>query len=173
MFYFIEIYLFSVSLYDNKGELSSFIVKKMFVELDLKSDSHLPKKFCIICFIESPLKRMKEAFYFILKALFVLKIFKVLSFWSCGRNGLIRKIQLTSKLITSKPGQQIITINIFPSISRSKFNWTMKLSQLTEYNKIIIFLQKLWRKRARETSSRPLLIFKKSLKWSKSKWSAA
>ena len=37
------------------------------------------KKICVICFIESPLKVMKNAFYFILKALFVLKIFKFLS----------------------------------------------------------------------------------------------
>ena len=37
------------------------------------------KKICVICFIESPLKMMKNAFYVILKALFVLKIFKV---WS-------------------------------------------------------------------------------------------
>ena len=44
----------------------------------LKSDSHLPKK-GVICFIESPLKMVKNAFYFILKALFVLKIFKFLS----------------------------------------------------------------------------------------------
>ena len=45
----------------------------------LKSDSHLPKKFLFICIIESHLKMMKNAFYFILKALFVLKIFKYLS----------------------------------------------------------------------------------------------
>ena len=46
----------------------------------LKSDSHLQKKkwLCVIYFIESPLKMMKNAFYFILKALFVLKIFKFL-----------------------------------------------------------------------------------------------
>ena len=37
------------------------------------------KKVCVICLIESPLKLMKNAFYFILKALFVLKIFKFLS----------------------------------------------------------------------------------------------
>ena len=37
----------------------------------LKSGSHLPKKPCVICFVESPLKMMKNAFYFILKALFV------------------------------------------------------------------------------------------------------
>ena len=45
----------------------------------LKSDSHIPKKNCVIYFIESPLKMMKNAFYFILKALFVLKIFELLS----------------------------------------------------------------------------------------------
>ena len=36
------------------------------------------KKICVICFIENPLKIMQNA-YFILKALFVLKIFKFLS----------------------------------------------------------------------------------------------
>ena len=45
----------------------------------LKPHSHLPKKICVICLIESPLKMMKNAFYFILKALFVLKLFKFLS----------------------------------------------------------------------------------------------
>ena len=48
--------------------------KKMF----LKSDSHLPKK-CVISFIESLLKIMKNAFYFISKALLVLNTFKFLS----------------------------------------------------------------------------------------------
>ena len=37
------------------------------------------KKTCVICFIERSLKMMKNAFYFILKALFVHKIFKFLS----------------------------------------------------------------------------------------------
>ena len=45
----------------------------------LKSNSHLPKKHCFICFNESLLKMMKNGFYFILKALFVLKKFKYLS----------------------------------------------------------------------------------------------
>ena len=49
----------------------------------LKPDSHIPKKIIFICFIESPLKMMKNAFYLILKALFVLKIFKFLS-WHFG-----------------------------------------------------------------------------------------
>ena len=47
--------------------------------LILKSDSHLPNKIGVICFIENPLKIIKNAFYFILKALFVLQIFKFLS----------------------------------------------------------------------------------------------
>ena len=41
----------------------------------LKSDSHLPKKLSYLL-LESPLKMMKNAFYFILKALFVPYIFK-------------------------------------------------------------------------------------------------
>ena len=44
----------------------------------LNSDSDLSKNY-VIYFIESPLKMMKNAFYFILKALYVLKIFNFLS----------------------------------------------------------------------------------------------
>ena len=49
--------------------------------IQLKPDSHLPKK--IIYFNDSPLKMMKNAFYFILKALFGLKIYKFFS-WLFG-----------------------------------------------------------------------------------------
>ena len=52
--------------------------KVLLKEHILKSDSHLPKK-SFVCVIESPLRRMKNAFCFILIALFVLKIFKFLS----------------------------------------------------------------------------------------------
>ena len=55
------------------------ISEEVALFLELKSDSHLPKKFLFIRFNESPLKMMKNAFYFILKALFVLKIFRFLS----------------------------------------------------------------------------------------------
>ena len=41
------------------------------------------KKNCFICFNESPLKIMKNAFYLILKTLFVFKIFKFSS-WQLG-----------------------------------------------------------------------------------------
>ena len=39
----------------------------------------LEEKNCFICFNESPLKMMKSALYFILKAFFLFKIFKFLS----------------------------------------------------------------------------------------------
>ena len=47
-------------------------------EYSLKLGSHLPKVFIIICFNDSPSKMIKNAFYFIFKTLFVLKIFKFL-----------------------------------------------------------------------------------------------
>ena len=83
---------------------------------------------------------MKNALYFIVKALFVLKIFFVVTFWSCRKNGLIRKIRLTSKFKTSEPRYQTIAIHMLPKISRSKGNQTVKLGQLIEYNKRNIFL---------------------------------
>ena len=49
----------------------------------LKSDSHLPKKKFLFASMIALQKMMKNAFYFILKALFVLKIFKFLS-WLFG-----------------------------------------------------------------------------------------
>ena len=65
-----------------------------------------------------------------------------------------------------------MAIHILSNIARSKGNQTMKLGQLIEYNKRNIFLQNLCRKWGRENSSRPLLVFWKSLIWGKSRWSA-
>ena len=45
---------------------------------NLKSDSHLAKKNFFVCVNDSSSKMMKNVFYFILKAIFVLKIFKFL-----------------------------------------------------------------------------------------------
>ena len=44
-------------------------------EFDFKVVLSPSKKNCVICLIESPLKMMKNVFYFILKVLFILKIF--------------------------------------------------------------------------------------------------
>ena len=58
-----------------------------------------------------------------------------LTFWSCTKNDLIRKIRLISKFMTSQPGKQTTTaIFILPNISRSKSNQTMKSGQLIECN---------------------------------------
>ena len=46
---------------------------------DLKVGLSPSRKVCIICFFEKPLKMMNNAFYLILKALFVHKVFKFLS----------------------------------------------------------------------------------------------
>ena len=48
--------------------------------------------------------------------------------------------------MTLQPGLQTIGIHTLPNISQSKDNPTMKFSQLIEYNKGNIFLQKLCRK---------------------------
>ena len=44
----------------------------------LKGGFSPSKKVVFICFSESPLKAMKTAFYFMLKALFILEIFQFL-----------------------------------------------------------------------------------------------
>ena len=74
-----------------------------FTEIKLKVGLSPSKNFFVICFSAALLKMIKNPFYFILKALFVLKIFKLLSwlFWSHRKNGLIRKTKLISKLMTS------------------------------------------------------------------------
>ena len=86
---------------------------------------------------------MKNAFYFTLKALFVLKIFKFLS-WLFGhvKNGLIRKIRLISKLMTAQPGKQTIAISISPNILVSKGNQIIKFGQVIEYIMRKNFLEK-------------------------------
>ena len=101
----------------------------------------------ILCYLldSKQFKSDENAFYFILKALFVFKICKFLSrlFWSCRKNGLIRNISLTLKIMTSQPGLQTFAIHILQNISKSKDNRIIKFGQLIEQNKINIFLQKL------------------------------
>ena len=114
-----------------------------------------------ICFNETPLKIMKNAFYFILKALFVLKVFKFLS-WLFGHESLVTgrwslvKIRLISKFMKLQPSYQTITIYTLPNISRSESNKTIKFDQLVDYSKKNIFVQKSCRKWDTGTSSRPL-----------------
>ena len=57
--------------------------------------------------------------------------------------------------MTSQPGKQTIVIHMFPNISRSKGNQTMKFGQLRECNIRNIFLEKSYPKCGGETSPRP------------------
>ena len=41
----------------------------------------------------------------------------IMTFWTCRKNGLIRKIRLISEFMMSQPGQQTIAIHILPNIS--------------------------------------------------------
>ena len=72
---------------------------------------------------------MKNVFYFTLKILFVLKIFKF-----SPENGLIKKIRLIPKFMTSRHGKRRIAIHILLNILRYKGNQTMKFGQLIEYD---------------------------------------
>ena len=84
----------------------------------------------------------------ILKARFVLKLFKFLSrlFGYVGKNGLIKKIRLTSKFMTSQPGLQTIARYILSNISQSKGNQTIKFGQSIKYKKRNFFSSKIMRK---------------------------
>ena len=77
-----------------------------FISISVKVGLSLSKIKFFICFNDSPSKTMKNAFYFILKVIFILKIFKFLSwhYWACRKNGLMRKKSLISKFIASQPG---------------------------------------------------------------------
>ena len=87
----------------------------------------------------------------------------VLVFWSCRKNGLIRKIRLILKFMTSQPGKQLIAMHILPSISRSKEDQTMSCGQLIEYNMINTFLESSYTKFGGESIPRS---FSKTLKLS-------
>ena len=94
----------------------------------VKRGSHLPIKFLFgfICFNERLLKIMENACYFMLKAVFILKIFKFLSwlFWSCRKTAW--KPRWVSKCMTFQSRKQISLIHMLPNISKSKGNQTIK-----------------------------------------------
>ena len=106
---------------------------------------------------ESPLKMMKNAFYFTSKALFVFKISKFLS-WHfvhvTQRLDKNDKVNFKFYDITAW-WHQPIAIHIFSNISRSKDNQAMKFGQLIECNMRNIFLEKSYTKCGGQTSLRP------------------
>ena len=106
---------------------------------------------------------MKNAFYFMLIAIFVLEIFTLLP-WLFGyvKIGMMKKLRLISKFMLSQTGQQIIPIHILYNISRGKGNQEIKFGHLIKHNIRNNFLQKSCRKWSSGTSARSL-FFKKEL----------
>ena len=103
-------------------------------------------------------KNDKKYFYFSSIALFVLNF--CLDFLVLYKNGLISKIRLISKFMTSNYGQQTIAIHILFNISSNKDNQTMKFGQLVACNIRNILLEKSYTKCGAETI--PRLFSKKS-----------
>ena len=103
---------------------------------------------------ESSLKVMKNVFYFTSKALFVLKIFKFLS-WLFGHveKRLDKKGTVNLKFY-NVTGWLTIVIHLLQNISRSKGNQTTQFGPSIECNMRNIFHEKSYRKCDRETSSR-------------------
>ena len=62
----------------------------------------------------------------------------VSTFSSIWKKGLIRKIRLVSKFMTSQPVFQTIAMHILRNISQRKGNQTMKFGQVIEHKKNII-----------------------------------
>ena len=80
--------------------------------------------------------------------------------WLFGyvENGLMRKLQIISKFMTSQTEQQIITIHIFHNISGSNGKHRMKFDQLIKYNLRNIVLEKLYTKNVGETSPKVFFV---------------
>ena len=99
---------------------------------------------------------MKHAFYFTSKALFVLKIFKFLS-WLFGNvpKQLDQKYNVNFKFHDVTAWLISNLIHILSNISRSKDKQTKKFGQLIECNMRNIFHEKLYTKCGRETSPKP------------------
>ena len=108
---------------------------------------------------------MKNAFYFTSKALFVLKIFKLLP-WLSGHvaKRLDKKDKVNFKFYDARAWLTNNSYNhILSNISRSKGNLTMKFGQLIECNMRNICFEKSYTKRGGETSPR---LFSEKLKLS-------
>ena len=98
---------------------------------------------------------MKNVFYFTLEALFVLKIFKILSWlFDHADKQVDWKDQVNFKFYYVTTKTKAIAIHILLNIPRSKSNQTMKFCQLIEYNMRNILLEKSCTRCGEETISR-------------------
>ena len=79
-------------------KLFSFLKDLSFLQNNIKVGLSPSKKNVVMCFIESSLKNDEECFLFHLKTSFRsqdIHVF-IITFWSCKKNSLIRKIRLVS-----------------------------------------------------------------------------
>ena len=99
---------------------------------------------------------IKNHFHFTLKAIFILKTIKFLS-WLFANVGKRRnkKAKVNFKIYDVIISKKIIAIQILPNISRSKNNQTIRFGQLIEYNMRKIYFEELYTKCGAGTSSRP------------------
>ena len=90
------------------------------------------RKVDFICLDESPLKMIKNGFYFILRALFVHKYLDFCPDFFChvGKR-FDKRATVNFKIYYVTNGE--ITIHTSPNISRSKNSQTIKFGQLIEY----------------------------------------
>ena len=96
----------------------------------------------------NPLKLIKNAVCFMLKALFVLESFKFFPWPFCYiEKRLDKKVMVVNfKIYDVTTGQQTITLHVLPNISRSKGNQAIKFGQLIQYSVKNVFseiMQKL------------------------------
>ena len=84
-----------------------------------------------------------------------------MTLWSCLKSGLIRKIRLISRFMTSQPDSQTITMHISSNISRSKDNQTVKFDQLIEKSRKIHLFKNYAENKAGRLAPDILLLFKK------------
>ena len=84
-----------------------------------------------------------------------------MTFWSPRKNGLIRKINLTSKFMTSQPGLKTVAIHILPNISQSKDNQSIKFGQLIECKRDVFFFKNCVENEAGRLVAEFILFFKK------------
>ena len=92
-------------------------------------------------------KNHGKCFLFILKALFVLEIFRFLS-WLFGyvEKGLDKKAKVSFNIYDVTDWKTIITIQLLPNTSRSKSNQLIKFGQFIKYSVRNIFSPKIIQK---------------------------
>ena len=93
-----------------------------------KLPHEFPNNLKFFYFNKSPLNMTTNVFYFILKPIFIFKIFTFwLDFFGYVGNWLDKKFLKLSKFMISQTGSQTISINILPDISKSKGNQIRKI----------------------------------------------